>query len=152
MAHYKSEMLDFSYEASLCISHPSMSPDRISSVLKMTPKHLSRAGEPRRTPAGNRLDGTYSSSNWACSLPTTDGEDLEQFLRGVVKLLSPFRAFLVDLSTEDGYILCFLGVFTNRCCAYEFDCDLLAALGDLRVALRMDVYGSELPQKGLGVH
>jgi hypothetical protein len=149
MARYQSEMNEFSYCATLHISHPSMPPEEITAVLGIIPQRQTGAGSPRRTPNGAKLGGSYSSNHWSCELPTTDGERLAEFLWRIVEMLSSRREFLTTLSSSGGEIECFVGLFTERNCDELFPCDLLSAMGSLSIGLRLDIYGKELPQKSI---
>jgi hypothetical protein len=149
MARYQSEMNEFSYCATLHISHPSIPPEDITAVLGIIPQRQTKAGTPRRNANGAELGGTYPFSHWSCELPTTDGEQLAAFLWSVVELLSPHREFLTTLASSGGETECFLGLFTEKNCDELFTCKLLSAMGSLGIGLRLDIYGKQLPQEGI---
>jgi len=48
----------------LLIKHPNIDPGFITSKLKLEPFSTSKAGEPRRTPKGTSLPGTWQDSSW----------------------------------------------------------------------------------------
>lgn len=145
MAVYKSEMLSFGYAASLHIDHPTLQLDEVSQRLGITARSMHRAGEERRTPK----KGTYPTNHWSCDLPTEDQQDLTDFLGNIVSKLKPNRDFLRELAETGGEVCVFIGVGSSRCCAHQFDRELLHDLADTGIDLRIDFYGSELPQRGL---
>lgn len=143
---YHSEMNSFEYCASLHVLHPTLDPEQITAALGISPTKQTRVGSPRQNPKGEELGGKYAFSSWRCGLPTTNGERLSEFLWSVVKLLSPHRKFLMELAASGGEIECFVGLFTERNCDELFPCDLLSAFGNMKIGLRLDIYGKELPQ------
>jgi hypothetical protein len=132
---------DFEYRASLHVDHPSIEPDVISRSIPLEPTRFHRAGEPRRTPTGQPLEGNYPSTHWFAELPTRDGEDLSGFLAGMTRTLEPAATFLQQIAAEGGRTECFLGVFAFALCDQLFPAEQLATLGKLCVDLRIDYYG-----------
>lgn len=140
-------MLDFRYDASLHVHHPSTSPDAISAELGRSPERSHRKGDPRKNPAGTPLGGTYPTNFWTCELTTEDQIDITDFLRNLVAAFAPNREFLKQMNTTGGEVCIFLGIFSDRCCAHQFDNQLLSDLADTGFDLRLDFYGSALPQQ-----
>lgn len=144
MATYRSDMLNFRYDASLHVHHPSTSPDTISAELGRTPERSHRKGDPRRTPAGTPLADTYPGNFWTCDLATEDQVDITDFLKKLVMTFLPNRSFLKQLNSTGGEVCIFLGIFGDGCCAHQFDNQLLTDLANTGFDLRLDFYGSEL--------
>lgn len=147
MATYQSDMLNFRYDATLHIDHPSISPDAISEELCRPPKRSHHQGDARKTPDGKPLSGTYSKNYWSCELETEDQVDITDFLERLVKAFEPHRRFLKQLNSTGGEVCIFLGIFSDKCCAHQFDNQLLTDLANTGFDLRLDFYGSELPQQ-----
>ena len=147
MATYKSEMLNFRYDASLHIHHPSTEPETITAKLCLEPERSHRKGDPRTTPVGRPLKSNYPDNYWTCRLTTEDQVNITDFLLRLLKTFEPHRQFLKRLNTTGGEVCVFLGVFSDHCCAHQFDNELLSDLGDTGFDLRLDFYGSELPQQ-----
>lgn len=143
MATYRSDMLNFRYDATLNVHHPSTSPDTISAELNRTPERSHCKGSPRNTPDGKPLAGTYSENFWACELATEDQVNITDFLRELVKTFQPHRNFLKQLSSTGGEVCIFLGIFGDGCCAHQFDNALLTDLANTGFDLRLDFYGTE---------
>ena len=143
MAIYQSDMLNFRYEASLHVHHPSTSPDEITTKLCREPDHSHCKGESRRTPTGARHAGTYPGNFWTCYLETEDQVDITDFLKNLVTTFLPYRPFLKQLNATGGEVCIFLGIFGDGCCAHQFDNQLLTDLANTGFDLRLDFYGSE---------
>jgi hypothetical protein len=145
MATYESAMLSFAYDASLHIHHPTLSLQNVTERLGLTPRRTHNAGDPRRTPKGTTLKGSYPDHYWSCSLSTKDQENITDFLRRILSEFEPNREFLNGIAKTGGEVCLFLGVFSSRCCAHQFSRELLADLAATGLDLRIDFYGSEHP-------
>ena len=104
--------------------------------------HESRVGQVHRS-IPNRA---YDFSHWSCKLTATDGDDIPTFLGQLVTKLSQHRDYLHELSDGGGEIECFIGIFPDRLCDQLYPHNLLALLADLRINLRLDVYGENSEQ------
>lgn len=149
MASYQSDMLNFSYDATLHISHPKIDPDTITSVLNRKPSNSHRRGKPRITPNGQALTGIWPENYWKCALLTHDQQDITEFLTELIQDFYPHQEFLRKVSESGGEVCIFLGVFSDRCCAHQFNRRLLRSLADIGFDLRLDFYGRSLPQESL---
>jgi hypothetical protein len=149
MAKYESDMLSFAYTATLHIHHPTDSLQDVTIRLGLAPRKTHARGDPRTTPKGSPLPGTYSDHYWFADLVTEDQKDLTQFLRGLVSELEPQRDFLRKIAETGGEVCVFIGVGSSRCCAHQFDRELLSDLAATGMDLRIDFYGCDLPQRGL---
>lgn len=143
MATYQSEMLNFRYDATLHIDHPTTSPDAMSAELGRPPKRAHHQGDSRKTLGGKPLEGTYSTNYWTCELATEDQVDITDFLKSLVKTLEPHRRFLKQINSTGGEVCIFLGIFSDKCCAHQFDNQLLTDLANTGFDLRLDFYSSE---------
>ena len=136
-------MLNFRYDASLHVGHPSTFPDVITTELCRKASRSHCKGESKRTPTNARLDGTYPENFWTCDLETEDQVDITDFLKNVVMTFLPHRPFLKQLNTTGGEVCIFIGIFGDGCCSHQFDNQLLTDLADTGFDLRLDFYGSE---------
>ncbi|KLU03493.1 hypothetical protein RISK_004497 [Rhodopirellula islandica] len=130
---------EFSYCASLHISHPSLDPADVTAALGMEPARTSHVGQPHRSVP----DRVYDFSHWSCELATRDGDDISTFLGRFVDLMSPHRSFLEQLSDGGAEIECFIGVFATRLCDQMYSHSLLGSLAALRVNLRFELYPAD---------
>ena len=149
MATYKSDVLSFGYDASLHVRHPERRVVEVGSRLGIATRRSHGAGDSRKTPAGTPLPGVYSENYWWGDLPTEDQQDLTDFLRRLVTKLAPHREYLYEIAETGGNICIFIGVGSSRCCAHQFDRQLLTDLAATGLDLRIDFYGAELPQRRL---
>ena len=141
-------MQDFTYSLSLHIFHPDIDPGLISQALKLEPTgRTTKKGEPKTTPDGKPRDGCWEFSHWKHCFEVSAEKDFVPFLRRMVETLGPHREFLQRIVSECGEIECFVGIFTDTNCDQILPFDLLGKLADLRIALRLDIYGSKLRQK-----
>ena len=149
MANYKSEMLEFGYDASLHIEHPAMKLDAIGPTLGLAPRKLHAAGDARIAASGKQLQGKYTNHYCSFDLETTDQQDITDFLRTLIAKFETSRDLFVSIADSGGEVCLFIGVGCSRCCAHQFDRELLNDLGKMGFDLRIDFYGSELPQRKL---
>ena len=149
MGTYESEMLSFGYVASLHIDHPTARLDDVSERLGIAARTTHHAGDPRRSQNGTPQPGTYESDHWCCDLPTEDQQTITDFLARLVSELKPNRNLLREICDTGGELVVFIGVGSSRCCAHQFNRQLLADLSDIGLEMRLDFYGHELPQTNL---
>ena len=149
MATYKSDMLNFGYNASLHVHHPTTSLIDLGERIGIATSHWHRHGDPRTTPNGTSLPGLYSDNYWCGQFLTRDQEDITDFLRGIVNKLSPQQEFLRSIVDTGGVLCVFINVGCTHCCAHQFDRHLLADLSAIGLGIRIDFYGADLPQRGL---
>jgi Domain of unknown function (DUF4279) len=137
---------DFHYSVSLHISHPDIAPELITRALALQPTHRpTRKGEPKTTPKGTPLEGHWKFSHWCHCFEITQDRELTSFLERLVKTLEPHRDFLRRIVDEGGAIECFVGVFTDTNCDQVLPFSLLSDLAELRIDLRLDLYGNRNP-------
>jgi hypothetical protein len=139
-ARYNVGLNDFEYCASLHIFHLTLDPDVITQSLQISPDRVHRPGDPRQTPKGRPLQGSYPSSYWHVELWPENGDSISDFLSGVVAKLKRANELLQRITSDDGTIECYIGIFTTRLCDYTLPADLLLQLGKLGIDLRLDFY------------
>ena len=133
---YSAGLNEFSYCATLHISHPTIDPSEITAALQIEPSRMSRVGQAHRSVPGR----VYDFSHWSSKLPAKDHDDIPTFLARLVSQLSRHRNYLHELSDSGGEIECFIGIFPTRLCDQQYSHNLLAMLADLRIDLRLDYY------------
>jgi hypothetical protein len=140
-------MNPFNYKITLRLRHPEMDPDEISAALKTQPRFKGMAGRPRRTPAGQSLDGIYRETYWSSEGTEGSGFNLADTLESLVQELENHKEFLAGFCATGGSLEYFIGWFTNgRNTGATFSWDLQRRLADLRIHLALDVYGG--PDRG----
>jgi len=136
-------MNPFTFEISLRLRHPSIDPDEVTLALSMTPEFRWKAGEPRTTPSGQRLEGFYESSYWCCKVSHEPGLGLITVVKEHLRNLEARRNFLIDFCAAGGSIEYFIGWFIGRNAGVVFDWELLNRLAALRIDLAFDVYSRD---------
>ena len=63
--------------ARLLIVHPEMDPALITDKLGIQPSQSSRHGQPRVTPKGTTLPGTYTDTRWCMSFRNDENRSIE---------------------------------------------------------------------------
>ena len=138
-------MQNYSYYLYLKIWHPAISPEIITQELGIEPKNTCMVGEQRRTPKGNKLEGTYRESYWVAD-PFGRGEysstdDLaEDSIIEVIERLQKHGRFLNELREQDARIHLHLSSVSDRNYAIELPPQMLAELARLGVSFVHDVY------------
>jgi hypothetical protein len=125
----------------LFIVHPTIAPSEITSALGLEAHFAHIVGEPRRTPKGNTLPGSYPDTRWRHSIQC---EAANQWfvgeLEALVNRLDPHKAFfnhLVDTGGSAELIIQFLG---DGYFGDSLPSRLLTKIGDLRLSLGIEVY------------
>ena len=114
-------------------------------MLGLSPRHESRAGDPRITKKGRALGGVYAESHWAGD-PFNHGEyqshedSVEDVFADVVELLAPHRAFLASLRAQGGRLHLQVSTHSTRNYALVFPPELLLAASQLGLCLVHDAY------------
>jgi hypothetical protein len=113
----------------------------------LEPAHRpTRKGEPKTTPTGAPREGHWEFSHWSHDFGTRQDGELASFLWDLADFLKPHQEFLRRIVAEGGAVECFVGVFTDTNCDQMLPFGLLGALAELRLDLRLDLYGSKLRQ------
>jgi uncharacterized protein DUF4279 len=128
---------------SLRIKHPTEDPTAISRSLGIDPITSWRAGTPRETPAGERLDGEHRFTYWSSTVATGPGDELPVLLKDVLQGLVSHREYLQELTDTGGAAEVFVGWFFDASSGAVLTSAVLAELGELRLDLSLDLYGSQ---------
>jgi len=134
----------YTYILDIRITHPSFDPELISQALGKSADTFWKAGEPRRTPKGTLLQGTWPESYWTCN-PFSERwresteERFEDALEDTLGWLEPHAAFLLKIA-EQGTIRIWFSSHSNRNFAVELPPRLLGRMAALGISLVHDVY------------
>ena len=149
MARYSSDMVSFAYNAMLHVRHPNRPLTDVGHRIGLTTRRFHNVGDPRKTPKDTPLPRVYTDNYWCGDLETEDQQDITDFLRRIVRRFLDHREFLYEISDTGGEVCVFINVGSSRCCAHQFDRQLLADLAATGLDVRIDFYGSDLPQRRL---
>jgi hypothetical protein len=137
-------MSDYEFTMSLRIRHPSVEPAEITRILGLSPQHTWRAGDQRRDPAGNVLEGAYRESYWMGRVmpePELASERMgveSEVLRLLAQLRKSF-GFLETLKTENGAAELLVSIFAREEFRLEFDAESLVLLGRLGLSVVLEI-------------
>jgi hypothetical protein len=129
---------------SLRIRHPSVEPTDITRTLGIEPQHTWRAGDARRGPDGQPLEGLYRESYWIGRLMeepqlSVDHVSVESVvLRTLAQLRKSFQ-FLAGLNADGGVVELHVSIFARNDFRLEFLPESLALLGRLGLSLSFEV-------------
>jgi hypothetical protein len=129
-----------SFAVSLGIRHPDANPADITHAIGLVPKMTSRLGEPRKTPKGKRLGGTYQFSYWSHSFDVAGAVNLAPVLEQLIVRLRPYKPFFRRIVRETGTVELFCGVFVDGNWDEALSHEVMRHLADLHIDLRLDVY------------
>jgi len=132
----------YRYQISLRVRHPAMDPAGISAAFRLDPKRCWKAGDPRMTPVGTPLSGTWRESYWVTDVLDGDCPDktLAVALSELAERFSPHRQFFQKIRAEGGRVEFFVGWYIDGNRGDIFDVTLLGRLADLGINLSLDIY------------
>jgi uncharacterized protein DUF4279 len=143
-------MSEYEFTISLRIRHPGVDPSSITQALAIEPQHTWRAGEQRRGPAGEQLEGVYRESYWMGRLmeePQLSSSRLsvESVLLQTLAQLRRAQSFLSKLDTDGGIAELHVSLFAREDFRLELSVQTLALLGRLGLAVALDVHPQPPP-------
>jgi len=102
-----------SFDVELYVIHPKLHPEEISRALELDAHFTQTVGQPRKTPSGKPLSGTYADTYWRHRVPDAmPDQDLAELLADFMESLKSRREALAMLRETGGQttlIIQFLG-------------------------------------------
>jgi len=146
-------MSDYEFTIALCVRHPTIDPSSITRSLGIEPQHSWRAGEVRRGPAGETVEGVYHQSYWTGRLmeePQVSSEQttVERLLLNTLNQLRRSHDFLQELSTDGGSAELTVSLFARGVFRLDLSPETSALLGRLRLTIAFDIH-PHLPDSSL---
>lgn len=137
-------MSDYEFTLSLSIRHPAAVPTDISRTLGIEPQHSWKAGDERRTPAGEVLEGTYRETFWMGRLTpepqsASDRVSIESALLRTLAQLRKSFDFFADLSRGGGNAELQISILSRDDFRLEFMPESLALLGRLGLTISLSI-------------
>jgi Domain of unknown function (DUF4279) len=133
------------YDVELFIVHPTLSPGQISAALKLKASNQHAVGEPRRTPKGMPLEGTYADPRWRYSREYRTKN--QRFADKVVALLDRVerhRLFLRKLRKTGGSACLLVQLLGEGYFGDQVSPDILKRMADLTLDFGIEAYN--IPQ------
>lgn len=131
---------EYTYALSFNIEHPDAELSGVSDVLGLKAQVLWKKGEPRVTPKGRALSGTYQKSSWSSELGRQQ-KDLPAGLQSALTILRPHKDYLAKLVADGAKLRFFVGWFSDFNARDVLDWQLLQDIAALKISLDLDVYG-----------
>ncbi|SRR5258708_17222757 len=138
-------MSEYEFTISLRIRHPSIEPLAITKTLGIEPQHTWKAGDARRGPAGEALEGSYRESYWmAILMPESElssgRSTVESTLLQTLAQLRRAHAFLAELGTDGGVAELHVSLFARENFRLDLSAETLGALGRLGLAVALEIH------------
>ena len=138
-------MVDFDYELSLRVTHPTWPSDDICKMLNMTAGRMWTVGEQRTNPVGTFLSGINKETYCSFPLESPEGMQLAESLRHWNQQFLLLKDTFNKIHSSGGRIEYFIGWFCDGNSGEIFNLLLLKELVELKIELSFDVYGSLIP-------
>jgi len=129
-----------SCDVSLCVTHPTIDPAKITTALDLAPKLMTRVGAPRKTPGGKPMAGVYKFSRWVHNFDVKGASELGAVLEDLAERLQKHRQFFHRVVRDGGSVKLFCGVYADGNWDEDLSHSLMGKLAALQVGLRLDVY------------
>lgn len=134
----------YEFTLSLRIRHPSIEPGEITRTLGIEPQHTWKAGDARRGPEGETLEGSYRETYWMARLVeapqvSSDLVSVESLLLKTLAQLRRSLQFLVNMNAEGGGAELHISIFAQDAFTLELLSESLAMLGRLGLAIAFEV-------------
>ena len=126
--------------ARLLVTHPDIDPAEIIKRLGIEPKQSSRRGDPRTTPAGSALPGTYRDSRWSISFPNLENIAISELVTKVVESLPAETSFWSELARDGGNAELILGVVGTRYQGESLDAAIVRKIADMGMRFGLEIY------------
>ena len=138
-------MSEYEFTISLRIRHPSIEPRTITQTLGIEPQHTWKAGDPRRTPAGEAREGAYRESYWMGRLmpepELSSGRlSVESVLLQTLAHLRRSHAFLQQLNGDGGVAELHLSLFVRENFRLDLTPETLGLLGRLGLSVALEIH------------
>lgn len=129
------------FELAVLIRHPTLHPREITAALGSSPQVQQIVGEPRQTPKGTPLPGTYKRTVWRYGVRhEVRNQWFAKVLTEFVDSLVPHRDFLHHLRSTGGDAILMLEFLGDAYLGDDIPSETLAKLADLRLELGLEVF------------
>lgn len=130
----------YKYHVSFRIRHPTINSEDICKELGLEAEFKWKAGEERKTPKGQILQGVNEESYCCFQLKPSRNTGLASFLKRNNKKLYRHKKFLDTIRSTGGKLEYFIGWFVDKDSGEIFDLELLKQLVDLGIDFSIAVY------------
>lgn len=124
----------------LLLIHPNADPAEITREIGLTPLRAWRFGEPRFTPKGTRLEGTWHDTRWSHGFELDRNATIETAIVVALERLTVAGRLLATLRGTGGTAELIISLRSDAHQGASIGADLLKALADLGVGLGIEVF------------
>jgi hypothetical protein len=126
------------------VRHPNIVPDRVTEALGIQPQHTWKAGDARRGPSGEVIDGTYRESYWMARLmeePQLSGDEVsvESTVLDILAKLRRTTDFLATLKLQGAHTELHISLYARENFRLELLSETLSLLGRLGLDIGLDI-------------
>jgi Domain of unknown function (DUF4279) len=138
-------MSEYEFTISLRLRHPLVDPATITQALAIEAQHTWKAGDPRRAPSGEALDGVHRESYWMGRIMpepqlSSAHVSVESVLLQTLAHLRRSQSLLEHLHAEGGVAELHVSLFAREDFRLELSAQTLVLLGRLGLAVALDVH------------
>ena len=145
-------MQQYSLVVALRFWHPTIDPSSITEQLGISPMHFNVVGQPRFTPKGTPLEGTYKESYWHAE-PIRQGwcesaiSVAEDTLRELLPQLLPHRHYIQHIADSGGRAMIHISTQSSSNYAIVLSPELMAEYSNLGLSIAHEVYSSSFSRQ-----
>lgn len=141
-------MNPFEYIVTLRITHPKRDLsdifDKLKTIEGLKPGRIWKAGEPRKTPQGQRLEGYYDNSYCYFDLAEKWKKDNEEpmleLIEDFFKKLSTFEEMFKNFNKDGGDVNIIVAIHVAKNCGEMIPVDLIKKFAHFGIGLGLDLY------------
>lgn len=138
-------MNDFDYSVSIRIRHPSIDPQKLTTMLGFAPQYSWRAGDRKPEGSGESGSATYRETYWLGRVPSVAAEaipdlPLENAIMFALLHIQRVDAFWTELIASGGSARIIVEVFGGRDLTLDLSPGTLSMLARFGVAISVDVH------------
>lgn len=132
--------MEQNYSLSFQITHTTRDLVLVSDVLRVEPFRIWKAGDPRTTPTGRRLEGHYDHSYCCLRIACGDGQSASEAMGTFLTKIEAHKTLFDDLINSGGKLRMVVHDLTATSFRDEFDSYLLMRLANQGIALGIECY------------
>jgi hypothetical protein len=138
----------FGTAISLRIWHPTIPSRELTEIIEITPTIANDVGSPRRTPAGQILDGTYAQTYWTHRFNFPENAGVEHSIYEALVFVKSKSERLNKIQATGGRYELFVGLFLGANTGIELDAALIKSIAEVGLGLSFDIYTHSTASRG----
>lgn len=134
------QSMEQNYSISFQITHTVRDLALVSEALGVEPFRIWKAGDPRTTPTGRRLEGQYDRSYCCLRIACGDEQSASEAMSAFLTKIEAHKTLFDDLISSGGKLRLVVHDLTATTFRDEFDSYLLMRLANQGIALGIECY------------